>query len=153
MVERRTGRLSHRFDSPEWREIFLPESTFSADSLRCVCTPLCAISGTGICAHFKEPVVHISVRWIMETLKHPVCTVSWVVRPCCRWLSLGEQPESTMGEIPKGQYSRKKLKICSVTPEVEQNILDQNKSRNSAFRIPVFPVLSTSFSQFSSHIK
>ena len=30
--------------------------------------------------HAKDPVVHVRVWWIMETLKHPACTVGWVAR-------------------------------------------------------------------------
>ena len=53
---------------------FLPELTFSADSLMCVSTPLCAVACINICAHFKDvkdPVVHVRVRWIMENTKTP----------------------------------------------------------------------------------
>ena len=37
--------------------------------------------------HVSDPVVHIGVRWVMETLKHPAYTVGWVARLCCSWLS------------------------------------------------------------------
>ena len=47
----------------------------------------CAIACICICAHVKDPVVHVRVRWIMETLKHPACTVGWVARLCRSWLS------------------------------------------------------------------
>ena len=50
---------------------FFQESTFSADSLTCVCTPPCAIACINICAHVIDPVVHVRVRWIMVTLKTP----------------------------------------------------------------------------------
>ena len=46
-----------------------------------------------ICAYVKDHVVHVRVRWIMQTLKHPACTVGWVAPLCCSWLSLGKQPE------------------------------------------------------------
>ena len=52
--------------------IFLPESTFSTDSYE-VCTPLCATAC--ICVHIKDPVVHVSVWWILQTLKDPACTI------------------------------------------------------------------------------
>ena len=26
----------------------------------------------------KYPVVHVRIRWIMETLKHPACIVGWI---------------------------------------------------------------------------
>ena len=43
-----------------------------------------------ICAHVKDPVVHVRVRWIMETLKHPACTLCWIALLCRSWLSPGE---------------------------------------------------------------
>ena len=36
----------------------------------------------------------------MGTLKHPVCTVDWVARLCCSWLSLGKATRISRGEIP-----------------------------------------------------
>ena len=71
--------MPHRFDSPVQQGIFLPVSTFSADSYG-VCTPPCATACINICVHVKDPVVSVRVWWIMETLKHPACTVGWVVR-------------------------------------------------------------------------
>ena len=65
---------------------FFSESSFSADSLRCIRTPPCAITRIKICAHVKDPVVHVRLRWIMETLKHPACTEGWVARLCRSWL-------------------------------------------------------------------
>ena len=50
--------------------IFLPESTFSADSVTASIKPH-AQSHAFISAHVKDPVVHVGVQWIMETLKHP----------------------------------------------------------------------------------
>ena len=32
-------------------------------------TPPCAITIISICVHVKEPVVHVRVQWIMETLQ------------------------------------------------------------------------------------
>ena len=55
--------------------------------------------------HMKDPVVHVEVRWIMETLIHPACRVGWLARLCCSWLSLGKQLEFPMGEIQMGKYS------------------------------------------------
>ena len=49
-------------------------------SLTCVHTQrLPAIACNNIYAHLKDPVVHVRVRWIMETLKHPESTVHWAV--------------------------------------------------------------------------
>ena len=36
----------------------------------CVCGSVCV----ALCTHVKDPVVHVGVRWIMETLKDPTCT-------------------------------------------------------------------------------
>ena len=72
------------------QRIFLRESTFSADSLAVsVHLPL-AIACIYISAHVENSVAHVRVRWIMETLKHPVCTVGWLARPCRSWLSPGK---------------------------------------------------------------
>ena len=48
-----------------WQGILLPESTFSADSYG-VHTFLCAVACIKICAHVKDPVVYVTVRWIMK---------------------------------------------------------------------------------------
>ena len=72
---------------------FFSPSQLSVLTLHGVRTPPCAIACIYICAHVKDLVVYVRVRWIMETLKHPACTV-----------------EHSMGEIPMGQYSCKKKK-------------------------------------------
>ena len=106
-------RPSHRrcrFDSPMRQGIFLPESTFNADSLTCVRTPPCAIACINICAHVKDPVVHVGVRWLMETLKHPACTVGWVAPLCLSWLSPGKATRIFHGRNPIGT-----IQLCSCT--------------------------------------
>ena len=65
-----------------WRGIFLPESTISG--------ALCAIAGNDISVHTQDPVVHVRVLWIVETLKHPACAVGWVVQLFHSCLSLGK---------------------------------------------------------------
>ena len=50
--------------------------------------------------HVKDPVVHVKVRWIMETRKSPACTLMsycWVARLCCIWLSLGKATRISHG--------------------------------------------------------
>ena len=69
-------------------------------------TPVGNRIALNICAHVKDPVARVRVRWNMETLKHPACTVGWVARLYCSWLSQGKA--MVIGEIPLGQYSRKK---------------------------------------------
>ena len=59
--------------------------------------PWCGIACFYICAHIKDPVVHVRVRWIMETPKYPTYTLAGFP-----W---GRQPKFPMGEIPLGQYS------------------------------------------------
>ena len=44
-----------RFNSPVRLRIFLPESTFSADSLTLSVQPSCAITRINICAHVEDP--------------------------------------------------------------------------------------------------
>ena len=54
------------------------QSQLSMQTLeRCPHTP-CAITRMNICVHVEDPVVHVRVWWIMETLKYPECTVSRV---------------------------------------------------------------------------
>ena len=55
--------------------------------LQCPYT-LRAMSCIYICVHDIDPVVPVTVWWIMRTLKRPACTVGWVTRLCCSWLSL-----------------------------------------------------------------
>ena len=102
---------------------FLPESTFSADSLYGVHTPPCAITCIYICAHVKDPVVHVRVRWIMETLNYPACTVAWVARPCRSWLSPAKETrisqragneESHWDNTVVKSKSKKKVKSVSM---------------------------------------
>ena len=57
-----------------WRGkgIFLPASIFSAASLTVsLYTPMCNRMHFNICVHVNDPLVHVRVSWIMETLKHP----------------------------------------------------------------------------------
>ena len=96
MVELGTARRRRRLDSPMRQEIFLPETTFSFGyGVRT--PPVCIY----ICAHVKDPVVHVRIRWIMETLKHPACTVGWVAQLCCSWLTLGKAARISHGCNPK----------------------------------------------------
>ena len=60
--------------------IFLPESKFQCGLSFGVPKPRSEIACIYICAHVKDPVVHVGVRWIMETLKHPACIWDWVER-------------------------------------------------------------------------
>ena len=54
---------------------FCPESAFSADSLTRVRTHPCAMARINICAHVKNPVVHVRVLWIMARQTYPARTI------------------------------------------------------------------------------
>ena len=70
LVGRASGR--HAADAgsiPRCGKGFFSQSQLSVQTLYDVRTPPCAIAYLCICAHVKDPIVHVSVRWIMETLK------------------------------------------------------------------------------------
>ena len=94
---------------------FLPESTFSADSLSYgVRTPPCAIACINICAHVRDLVVHVRVRWIMEIPQHPACTVGWVARLCRNWRCPGKAARISRGRNPNGRVQSLKKRKKSV---------------------------------------
>ena len=88
---------------------FCPRVNFQCRLSYRVRTPPCAIACINICVHVKDPVVHVRVWWITETLKHSACTVGWEVQPCCGWPSPGKATQISHGKIPLGQYSCKKF--------------------------------------------
>ena len=104
LVEHRTGTLPTQVRFPSVAREFSTRVNFQCRLSYGVRTPPCAIACIYIHAHDKKPVVRVRVRWIIETLKHPACTVSWVARLCLSWLSRGRQPEFPVGEIPLGQW-------------------------------------------------
>ena len=81
-------------------------------------TCLCAITCINICEHVKDPGVYVRVGWIMETLKHPACTVDWVVPLCCGWPSPGKQERTCIshGRNPNWtiQLFKKKKRLLSL---------------------------------------
>ena len=108
LVDRRTSTPLRQVRFPGAARDFSPRVNFQCRLSYGVRTPPCATACINICAHVKNPVVHVRVRWIMETLKHQACTVGWVAQLCRSWLSSGKkQPEFPMGEFPVGQYSCK----------------------------------------------
>ena len=88
LVEHRTGTLSTLVRFPGAARGFCPRVNFQRRLSYDVRTPPCAVACVYICARVKDSVVHVRVRWIMETLKHPACAVGWVARLCRSWLSL-----------------------------------------------------------------
>ena len=69
---------------------FSPTVNFQCRLSCGVRAPPCAIACINICAHVKDLVVHVRVRWITETLKHPACTIGWAARFCRSRISLGK---------------------------------------------------------------
>ena len=75
LVERPTvksGAVNARSTSPAWRGIFLPESTFSADSLTVSVQPLSAIACLDTCAHVQNPKhwQPYTIVWTHENIVH-----------------------------------------------------------------------------------
>ena len=67
---------------PRYGKGFISEGQLLVQALlRCPYTPPCAIACISICVHVRDPVVHVSLRWIIRTLTHPTCTVGLVARP------------------------------------------------------------------------
>ena len=87
LVERRTGTLLTQIRLPGAAKRFPPTVNFQCRLSYGVRTPPCAITCINICAQVKDPVVHVRVRWITKTLKHPACTLGWLARFCRSWLS------------------------------------------------------------------
>ena len=110
LVEHRTGTSPTQVRFPVAARDFSPRVNFQCRLSYGVRTPLCAIAYIYVCMHVKDPVVHVRVRWIKETLKHPACTVGWVARPCRSRLSPGRQPEFTLGKSHRDNTVVKKKK-------------------------------------------
>ena len=75
-VERRTSTPMRQVRFPGTARDFLPRVDFQWRLSFDVCTPPCAIACINICAHDKDPVVHVGVRWIMATQTYPASTIS-----------------------------------------------------------------------------
>ena len=85
MVERRTDTPLRQVRFPGMTRNFCPRVNFQYRVSYGVRTPPYAIACINICANGRDPTVHVRVRWIMETLKRPACTVGWVARLCRSW--------------------------------------------------------------------
>ena len=73
-------------------------------------TPSCAIACICICAHLKDPVVHVRVRSITETLKKKQHAPQvGLCDSVAAGFPRGRQPEFPIGDIPLGQCSCKKV--------------------------------------------
>ena len=78
LVEHRTGMLPMQVRFPGAAKDFSPRVNFQCRLSYGVHTPLCAVACINISAHIKDCKVYVRLWWIMETLKHPACTVGWV---------------------------------------------------------------------------
>ena len=81
---------------------FSPRINFQCRLSHGVRTSPCAIVCIYICEHAKDPVVHAGVLWIMETPKHPACTIGRVARLYRSWLSPGKASRISHGRNPIG---------------------------------------------------
>ena len=82
-------------------------------------TPFCAVACFDICAHVKDPVVHVRFLGIMETLKHPVCTLDWVAQLCRSWLPLWEATKIFhLKQIPDMKFLFGSLQFSSVSSPI-----------------------------------
>ena len=76
LVERGTGTPLTQVRFPGAGRIFFsPRVKFQCRLSYAIRTPPCAIACINIRADVNDLVVHVRGRWIMETLKHPACTV------------------------------------------------------------------------------
>ena len=125
-VEHRIGTLPTQVRFPGAARNFSPRVSFQFRLPYGVRTPPSAIACIyDICAHVKDPVVHVRVRWIMETVKHPACTVGWIARLCRSWLFPGEGS-------PNFSWSWRKrfLKKCSSLHSIQFRTLLCNNTKH-----------------------
>ena len=102
LKERRCGTPLTQVRFPSAASDFSPSELSVQALLPMSVQPPCTAACSNICANVKDPVVHIRVRWFIETLKHPACTVGWVARLCRSWLSLGKATGISHGRISNG---------------------------------------------------
>ena len=111
LVEHRTGTQSTQVWIPGEARDFSPRVSMQCRLSYGVRTPPCAIECIYICAHVKDPRVHVRVRWIMETLTHSACTVGMVARLCHSWLFPGKAVRISYDRNPIGTLQLWKVKI------------------------------------------
>ena len=96
-LEHQTGTLPTQVRFLSAARDFSPRVNFWCRLFHSVRKTPCATACIYICAHVKDPVVHVKVRWTMETLKRPACTVDWVARLCSCWISPGKATRTSYG--------------------------------------------------------
>ena len=95
---------------------FLPESAFSADSLTVFVNP-------HVQSHAFISVVNVRIWCIMETLKHPACTIGWVAQLCCSWLSPEMATRISHGRNPIGTIQLLKVKVSPFSSSGKRPLL------------------------------
>ena len=70
LVEPRTRTPPSQVRFPGAARNISPRVNFQCRLYNGVRTPPCATACVNIRAHVKDPIVHVRVRWIMETIKH-----------------------------------------------------------------------------------
>ena len=106
LLKHRTGTPLTQVRFPGAARDFFSQRQLSVRLSYGVRTPPCAIACINICAPVKDYVVHVGVRWIVKTLKHPACTVGQVARLCCSWLSQGKATRISDGKNPNGAIQK-----------------------------------------------
>ena len=110
LVVRRTDTSLTQVRLPGEARDFSPKVNFQSRFCYSVRTPSCVVVCIYICGHIKDPVVHVRIRWIMETLKQLACTVGWVARLCRCWLSPGKATRISYGRTPNETNKLYKMK-------------------------------------------
>ena len=131
MVEHRTGTLATQVRFPSAARELSPRVNFQCRLSYGVRTPPCAIACIYTCAHVKDPVVYVRVRWIMKTLKHPASTVGWVARLCRSWLSTGKATRishrrKSIGTIQLKKVIRKSDKVTKAQDQLTHDVIHTN---------------------------
>ena len=139
--ERRIASPLTRVRFPGAAKNFSRRVTFQCGPSYGVRTPPCVTACINNCAHVKDPVVHVRVRWIMETLKHPACTVGWVAPLCRSWLSPGRSKPN----FPWEKSTWDNTVVEHVSPEqyfslkVPRTDFELSQTRTSIRRFPRLP--------------
>ena len=94
---------------------FLPEETSSADSLTVSVQPCVQLYALTYVHMLKILSSKSTVRWIMETLQHPACTIRWAARfSVTTGFPQGKQPEfpATLSNVWHGCTEQRWWKSC-----------------------------------------
>ena len=117
LVEHRPGTPLTQVRIPGAARDFSPRVNF-----QCRLSYVCPYTHVYICAHVKDPVVHVRVRWIMETLKHPAGSrySLWVRAPdsWSKGCELESRQEPRENFLPQNKLCVLTLIRCPFRPRV-----------------------------------